>query len=210
MSRRRAPRRARGNGNRRARRAGARTRGPMRPIMSSAPHSYKRTQYFPSALSVSNLAEVYGSYAFQLSAVASASEYTNLYDMYKISAVKWTLMPRGNSAEAGTNNNNTKVLTVLDYDDDDTPTSIDQLCQYETCKTTNLSRDHSRYLKPKFAKMIYKTAATTGYGVGSGWVDCNSTDIPHYGVKYCLLRTTSGTVVYDLKVTYYLQFKGVR
>jgi len=173
-------------------------------------HNYKRTAYFASALSVSNLAEVYGSYAFQISSLANVAEYTSLYDMYKINAVKWTLMPRGNSAEAGTNNNNTKVMSVLDFDDDDTPTSVDQLCQYETLKTTNLSRDHSRYLRPKFARMIYKTAATTGYGVGSGWIDCNSTDVPNYGIKYCLLRTTSGTVTYDLKVTYYLSFKGVR
>ena len=197
---------------RRARRVARKpgSRGLVRAISNPGVHSYKRTQYFASALSVSNLAEVYGSYAFQLSALANASEYTVLYDMYKISAVKWTLMPRGNSAEAGTNNNNTKIMTVLDYDDDNTPTSVDQLCQYESVKTTNLSRDHSRYLKPKFARAIYKTAVTTGYGVGTGWIDCDSTDVPHYGIKYALLRTTSGTVTYDLKVTYYLQFKGVR
>lgn len=210
----RQPRRARARRARapRARRGNRARRGVPRSLVSALPqsHDYKRTAYFATALTVGSTAEVYGAYSFQLSSLANASEYTVLYDMYKISAVKWTLMPRGNSAEAGTNNNNTKVLSVLDMDDDDVPTSVDQLCQYESVKTTNLSRDHSRYIKPKFARMIYKTSTTTGYGVGSGWLDCNSTDIPHYGIKYCLLRTTSGTVTYDLKVTYYLSFKGVR
>jgi len=171
-------------------------------------HEFKRTVYLPAFTSVAG-SNVFGALNFNLAAVPGASEFTALFDMYKISAVKVMFMPRGNSAEVGTNNNNGKMFTVLDYDDDTVPGAIDTLMQYEGLKTTSLTQDHTRYLKPKFARSIYQSAVTTAYGVGSGWIDCDSSPVPHYGVKYAL-QGTAGANIIDLKVTYYLKFKNVR
>ena len=127
--------------------------------------------------------------------------------------VKWKLMPRGNSAEAATNNSAGKVFTVVDKDDDGTPASINELLQYPNVKTTNTMRDHARMLKPKFASGAYisgiSPSLTLGFGERSGWLDCENSSVPHYGIKYAI-QGTAGAQVFDVLIDYSVSFKGVR
>lgn len=171
-------------------------------------HSFKRTVWQSAAFSVGAVVAS-GAISFNLNALPNVTEFTSLFDQYRINAVKITFMPRGNSAEVGTNNNNTKLFTVIDYDDDTAPATLDALLQYETLKTTTVARDHTRYMKPRFAVTTYQTALTTGYGSRTGWIDCESNLVPHYGLKYWVPAVAGANIV-DIKTEYYVSFRGVR
>jgi len=182
-------------------------RAPRR--LNSGPiHTFKRTIFQPAKYSVTT-SNVYASISFNLNDLPNVAEFTSLFDQYRINSIKWTLMPRGSSAEAGTNNSACKIFSVLDYDDDTAPTSIDTLLQYENCKTSNSLRDHSRSLRPKFARSVYQSALVTGYGQSSGWLDCDSTLIPHYGIKLAF-QGTAGAQIFDVRIQYSVSFMGVR
>lgn len=179
-------------------------------VSGSKVHYFKRTAYYSGSISGSTVLDTFGATAFALNLCPNYTEFTTLFDMYKICAVKVSYMPRANSAEVGTNQGLVKFFTVVDYDDSNNPTSINELLQYESLKTTNTTKDHNRYLKPKLAKALYQSAVSTAYGATRGWIDCENPGVPHYGLKYALQTLPTGNQSYDVKVTYYLAFKNVR
>jgi len=193
---------------RRPRRRAALRRSRMPRSMVQSVHYFKRSVWLPSQFTM-GAAAVFGALNFNLNALPNATEFTTLFDQYKICNVKVSFMPRGNSAEGGTNNNIGKLFTVIDYDDDTAPTSIDQLMQYPNLTTTAASRTLTRSLKPKFAASVYQTAVLSGYGARTGWLDCDATVVPHYGIKYAA-QATAGANIFDLKIDYIIACKGIR
>lgn len=178
-------------------------------LMGSKVHYFKRTAFYSGMIAGSTLLDVGGALVFQLNSLPNYTEFTNLFDMYRINGVKVTFMPRGNSAEVGTNQGIVKLFSAIDYDDNTTPASLSEILQYETLKTTNSTRDHKRYIKPKLARVLYQAGASNAYGAGTGWIDCSNPQVPHYGMKYVLQQLPAGAQSYDCKITFYLAFKNV-
>lgn len=205
VRRRRAPRRAMIRRRRLARRPGR--RGMLIRSRQNV-HHFKRTAYYNGLIAGSTLSDVAGGFMAQLSQVPNYTEFTALYDMYRINGVRWRLSPRANSAEAGTNQGLVKLFTAIDYDDIVTP-SLTDLLQYQSLKVTNTSKEHVRYVKPRIAAAIYQTGVGTGYGATRGWIDCQNPTVAHYGLKYVLQQLPAGNQSYDLQVTYYMSFKNV-
>jgi len=172
-------------------------------------YKFKRSTFNEAVYNVS-AANVAAGVGFNLNLVPNASEFTTLFDQYRIDKIVWTLMPRGNSAEQGTNNLNTKVFTVIDYDDETAPANLNVLMQYPNVKCTTLAQNHRRTLVPKFATQQFISAVATGYGARTGWLDCDNSNIPHYGLKLWIQNPISGSQIIDIKTDFYLSFKGVR
>lgn len=197
-------------------------RRPMRMAKSiRQPVQYfKRSVYFSGNLVTSITADTFISKFFTLNEVPNRSEFTSLYDQYRINGVKITWIPRGNVADiapTGTagvfQGQSTGVFSAIDYDDATVPTSINQLNEYQNCKMTRATQMHSRYLKPRI-----NLQGTTNQGTGAtgatfntrGWLDCTQDNVPHFGVKYAFQQSVNYAMTYDLKVDYYLAFKNVR
>lgn len=178
-------------------------------LMGSKVHYFKRTAFYSGFITGSTLTDVTGALQFQLNSLPNYTEFTNLFDMYRINGVKVTLMPRGNSAEVGTNQGLVKLFSVIDYDDNIAPAALTEVLQYESLKTTNTSRDHKRYIKPKLSRVLYQPGAVNAYGASNGWIDCTNPQVPHYGMKYVLQQLPAGAQSYDCKITFYLAFKNV-
>lgn len=172
-------------------------------------HRFTRSQYYSGAINGSTVVDTFGGVYFRLVDVPSATDFTNLFDMYRIDKVQIRFMPRANSAEAGTNQGLIKLFTAIDYDDITAPTSLAEILQYQTCKVTSSNRITTLTLKPKFASEVYQSAVSTGYGARNGWLDCSNTAIQHYGVKWALQQLPAGSQSFDLHVKYFLSFKNV-
>lgn len=171
-------------------------------------HYFKRTAYYSGFLNGSTTADVNTSYIAQLSQVPGYTEFTSLFDCYKIKAIKWRFSPRANSAEVGTNLGLVKMFSAIDYDDN-TPVNLTDLLQYESLKTTSTDKDHVRYVKPRIAKQVFQSAPNPAYAPTTGWLDCDYPTVPHYGLKLVLQQLPAGTQSFDIQVTYYLAFKNV-
>lgn len=165
--------------------------------------------------------------------VPNFTEFTSLYDQYQIKGVKITLFPKFSQVQGiqtldsgaplpGPYPTNFLgvVATVIDYDGNLGSFAMTDLVQYQNLKMTRGNKLHSRYFKPAIAANVFRTstAATSGYAVEKNrWLDCQYTDISHYGM-YGIVDLTNvspawvgtGDVIYDVKVDYYLAFKNVR
>jgi len=179
-------------------------RGLIQPVQF-----FKRSVYLPG-WSATGTSDVPGSFVFKLSDIPSASEFTNLYDHYKINLVKWTIIPRGNTSDVTTAGNSMGVFTAIDYDSNTTPTSLDDLLEYQNMRMTRSTQQHKRVFRPLARDGIIGSASALVSGQYRGWIDCTADTVPHYAIKYWFQALPTGTQQYDLKVDYYLAFKNVR
>lgn len=182
---------------------------------------FKRSVYLSGNIVTSVTSDTFTNQFFALSSVPNYTEFTNLYDQYKINAVKVTLIPRGNTAEITASSGastvfqgqSVGVFSVIDYDDTAVLANINEACQYQNMKMTRATQQHSRYLKPRFNLLSITNQGTGATGASQntrGWLDCDYINVPHYGVKWALQQNVNYNLTYDVKIDYYLAFKNVR
>lgn len=202
--------------NRRNKNARGRKRGPGRVIQQkgkltdSTIYRFKRMTYYTSIASSASL-PVYGAFNFKLSDIPTASEFTNLFDAYRIRGVKLTFMPKVTSNDQNSNNYGTFTF-VPDYDDAVSPTSNLDLMQHQSCRVKQPScRPFTCYMRPRPAIALYQPSAFTAYSQAplKTWVDCNNVNVEYYGFKYAWVGTSLATVM-DVFATWYLEFKTPR
>lgn len=184
---------------------------PRRRTNQGTVYRFKRAVKLDQ-FSTSNVAAVGKSYQFSLNQLPNFSEFTALYDTYKLAAVKFKMVPRLTDAGVSTtaNSHNTSpVHSAIDYDDANTTNDPLVLMQYQNYKMTRGLSLHQRYLKPKMAELVYVTGVSSGYGQGRRWINCSNPDVPHYAVKLAI-EPTAVALQYDVYATYYVMFKAVR
>lgn len=176
---------------------------------------FKRSSYTPNWVQTSNVADVFKNLTVTLNGLPSSSEFTNLYDQYKIRGVKFTLIPRFNVAQATDGNTApfqlpSQIYSVLDFDGN-FPVTINDMFQYENLKMSRGTALHKRYFKPAVLPQVFN-GITTGYSISKNmWIDCQNDAIPHYGSTICIPQVNATEPLgYDLKVDLYVAFKNVR
>lgn len=199
---------------RRQARGPARKRFARRPrqVQNRQPvHYFKRSVYLANAVSAVGANNFFAA-AYALNGIPNHTEFTALYDQYKITGVKLKFVPRGNSSDINTGAPISSLITVTDTDDTAVPSSIDQLTQYQSMKMTRSTQQQVRYWKPKFNVATVNTLALgiNGKMNTTGWLDVTDDAVQHFGIKGVLTSNPGVTVSYDILVTLYLAFKNVR
>jgi len=135
------------------------------------------------------------SFEFTLADIYSYSEFTTLFDKYKLTraVVMIQMINNPNSTwppntSGGVNNNTNfypKMWYITDHDDSATTTiaAIKERVGVKCCvMKPNVIKKIS--VKPACAVQIYRTATTTGYGPRfNQYIDMTATNVPHYGLK---------------------------
>jgi hypothetical protein len=165
--------------------------------------SFKLNTHSFSRFSAANTLDMTGteqplSFEFSLSSLYSYSEFTTLFDKYRLDkAVVYIQMINNPNSIIRTNldpataspwqNNNfyPKMWYISDHDDSSTTTiaAIKERVGVKCCvmKPNVVKRI---VVKPACAVQLYRTATTTGYGPKYGqFIDMAQADVPHYGLK---------------------------
>jgi len=167
-----------------------------------------------------------GSMFFTLDSLPDYTEFTTLFDTYRIEKVKIKFTPFfGTSLTGAAVSATSAQCTVLwhdiiDTDDKDVPTNSDtglsQLRQYKSYKTRSLAsgRSFSRTLIPRSAQAVY-SGAFTAYAQTPQkiWYDCNNADVQFYGYKFIVEANYAGsdTILYvKAEVKMKLSLRDVR
>jgi hypothetical protein len=104
------------------------------------------------------------------------------------------------------------LASVTDYDDVNT-ISMAEMLQREDIKVTNATQPHWRTVEPYAAMAAYGSGVFTSYASRkSPWIDCASTAVEHYGIKFLATATTSGTIDAQWRVMtkIFVEFRNVR
>lgn len=150
-----------------------------------------------------------GALAFNMAALPNASEFTALFDQYKLMNVKLDFVPFGDTVNlpintmtgtSGVLSPGGPLILAVDYDDNTTPADAASLLQYQHSKIVPIPRRHRMTIRPKFATEVYRSAVSTAYGARTGWLDCAASDVPHYGVKYYMNAPSASSSSYTYQV----------
>lgn len=156
-------------------------------------------------------AVTYGSYSFSLADLPSSSEFTNLFDEYKIAKITLQFIP----AYVQVNNTVGKIspwfMYCIDKDDVATPSTYTTILQYPSHKVISMTKGFTVSFAPRVATALYNGGVTTAYGSDARFIDTASDAVPHYGFKYGVdLSTDANSYKYNIFAKYTIHVRGVR
>lgn len=208
-----------------SRKYGTKKRRFRRKIFRKIPRrGLSKIHYFKKAVELTNQtitagSTLYFAFSFRLSDLPDYTNgFSNLYDQYRINAVKVTFTPQYNVY-----NSNTAaqvcipyIVTALDFDNAGTPTSLEQVDSYTTSRRSVFTRPHSRFLRPKILYQIYNApgVSTPAYcNASSPWVDVAAPQVSHFGILGFITAANLSNLVtqtVNVHATYYVAFRNSR
>lgn len=148
-----------------------------------------------------------------LDACLNHTEFTNLYDQFRIDWVKAQFYLRIDpSAQVAASASYPRIYWFRDYDDQGLA-SLNDVRENSKGKRAILhpNRPVTIWFKPNVLSEIYRTAVTTGYSPKfSQWIDCSVPNLVHYGIKYAIDDLTNTNYRVDLEIQYGLSMRQSR
>jgi len=138
-----------------------------------------------------------GSMKFQLSDIVDPSDFTTLFDRYKLNKVIVYIMPLTGSVgyveNATTGNIRSSavptILYAIDYDDAQIPGASQILLERQNCKSRRLNRTIAITINnPKMLSVVQQgdpgTTTQVAAATKTGYLDCAQDDVNHFGLKF--------------------------
>lgn len=150
----------------------------------------KRTFEGPVIQSISSGAAYGVGFSFNLNQLPAVTDITNLYDAYKIKLIVMRVEPTFSDVNVPENTNpasfavNLKQYRIVhDYNDATGPAAESDLFQYSNMKSYPCNRPFKILLYPKVAEPVFGGLLAQYQARKSGWIDTNSANVQHYGLK---------------------------
>lgn len=175
-------------------------------------YDFKRTIFYENLFIVNSGTPLGYAFEQKFSQLPGVTDFTNLYDSYMIKKIVVKLIPKITQHNLSTttigNADLPQVHSAIDYDDATTPTSVNQLVEYQSHKMTRGNQVHTRVLVPK---VELSTSSTGNAPKAFQWLDCDDTTVNHRGIKvwFNAPQSTGCTVYYDMLVKVYFSCKNV-
>jgi len=151
---------------------------------------------------------------FRLDAVTAYQDFTNLYDMYKIRAVKVSFIPVANITTASESGYASLIYSTYDFNGPlgGAPPNKDQIREYQYCKWSPYGKIHKRYFFPRITDTTSDTGVSTKVGP-QNWISTANHAAPYYGLLVNVSNVPSipeDEPIYRVEVKYYLSFKNTK
>lgn len=169
-----------------------------------APHKFKRTFNVGSAtISCDGINPTMFQFNFSMNDMPGYTELTNLFDSYKLRGVLVRALPYqqgiGTGTSAANNVRNVPIFYTIDRNDQTTPTGVDEICEYNEHKISNVWNGFRCYVSsPKFQDAT--NAERTG------WVSTANATLNWLGLKGAIPATGVACNLY-MTWTYYVDCK---
>jgi hypothetical protein len=180
----------------------ARKRGnPYRAV-----HKFKRTSGTFGPLITDGINPATYGFNFSFNDIPGYTEFTTLFDFYKITGIRIRVMPFTQNGSESTNNAfnsfNPPMYFAVDTSDGSSLPTADSILEYDTLKIGWLWKGMDFYFKPKFSDATGAQRA--------GWVATTNSAVDWYGLKVFIPPTGGSSAKATILVTYYVQCKNVK
>jgi len=153
------------------------------------------------------ISQAFGTYA-ALNGLPNATNYTALFDQYRIVQVEVWITPQIGGSGGVLLNAGSLMKTVVDYDNTTTTATQAFFDDFANCHTTGIQSGHYRRYTPHVAVAAYSGAFTSFSNVVAPWIDCASPGVQHYGLKIYADATPLGAIGIDVITRYHVQFRN--
>lgn len=125
--------------------------------------------------------------SFRLKDVLTPTDFTDLFDRYKIVKVVLKMMYQSNVSSAYPGSDLLPIINYsFDADDAEVPPNLETVTTKGYCKNRvlNANRPFSWVCKPRIDKQIYNDGITTAYSSERAcWIDCQNPTVQHFAFK---------------------------
>lgn len=145
-----------------------------------------------------------GAFVFTLSQLPDFTDFTNLFTVYRLNKIKLNWKPEYTEltdAALVSNAVNVNFSSAICQTDSNAPGSVQEVTQFQNCKSTGITKPHQRTLVP---------AITNDQGmICHCYVATINPDTRHYGLKYGI-PPTGVAMQFRSIVTFYFELAGAR
>jgi hypothetical protein len=187
---------------------------PMVPDVNRIQIAPHRTYTFQRTVDIgqitpSTTVETDSTYVFALNQLPDYTEFTSLFDNYRILQVTVCFYPLFLDTTATTPY--PPIKTVIDYDDNVSVT-LAQANEYDSLQVNQTGNYFERTLTPRIAVAAYAAGVFSSFmqPKAQSWVDCASPGVNHYGLKYAMPVSGAANPVWQVEAHYILQFRETR
>jgi hypothetical protein len=152
--------------------------------------------------------ETFTSYTFTLNALPDSTEFTALFDQYRIMQVRMEFTPLFTDTSATVAY--PPIYSAIDYDDANSVTGA-QINEYDSVMFVPTGTYFERCFNPRIAVAAYSGAFTSfGQPPAGFWIDCASPSVVHYGLKTVMPVAGAANQVWSVRAHLLLQFRETR
>lgn len=166
-------------------------------------HRFVRRDLQPLTIGAAGAGVGFG-FSFSLSNLPNSSDFTNLFDSYRIDRVDAVILGSSNSLQ---------VYAAVDYDDAVAPTGIADMLERQNVMCKTVSAGSFQQLRLTFVPRMPIEGASAGPQLApvGMWVDTADPTVQYHGLKLWL-QPASGTATLQPQVifTYHLSFRAAK
>lgn len=151
-------------------------------------------------------------YAFSLADLSGYTEFTNLFDQYRITKIAMAFIPQSNAIPLSSSPGGL-LTTAIDYDDNTALGNEGAILQYESAVSTPVYSSNRRTFRPRIAVAAYSGAFTSYANMDAKtWLDAASASVLYYGLKAIISQANPSSTVaqFDVVCTYTIQCRNTR
>jgi hypothetical protein len=156
------------------------------------------------------------SYYFGLNGIDNVTNFTNLFDQYRIDCVVVHIVPSNNAIQVPTQSTTefVNLYAVIDYDDATVLSATYSYREYDNCIELAPGESCKRTFQPRAAVSAFSGGAFGAYSnIGGMWLDTASPAVQHYGLKIGVPPCDSSQTIlqsWKLIYEYYISFRALR
>jgi len=184
---------------------------PMMPPRKASIYTFRRTMTL-GTIAASISGDTINAWPITLGALPGATEFTSLFDQYRILECTYSFIPYFTEATSSSSGTVPGIIgSAVDYDDANFVLGLSDLQQYESYQRVNCVVPFKRVVRPRSAVAMYSGAFTSFGNVYGQWIDSASPTVQHYGLKTVIHGTTfaASTNLYELEATVVLQCRSL-
>jgi hypothetical protein len=171
---------------------------------------YPFIQSFPfSTITSSNVGTSFSTFNFTLGALARSATFVALFDMYRIRLIEMEFIP-GQSEQSTGGSNAGLFLTVVDNNDSSPLATFNEGLGRTDALVGGGCDSQRRTFVPHVADAVYSGAFTSFGSVASPWLDCNSANVQHYGLKTAWSPSTTNGLTMNVVARAWIEFKNIK
>jgi len=170
------------------------------PHVDQKVYKFVEQYTWDAVLTTSNAVQVAAGLSFTLSLLSDATDYTALFDQYRVDRCEFWIIPQSQALGS-------LMKSVVDYDNTTTTATNAYFDAYSNCHTTTLAQGHYRSFVPHIAIAAYAGAFTSFANAGPQWLDCASPGINHYGIKWTA-EVTPAAIPIDVVLRVHMSFRN--
>lgn len=186
---------------------------PRRRFNKSNLCHFKRTYVKVANIAVTGTAVVHA-LSFSLSDIPNSSEFTSLFQAYRLNKIVVRIQPKFNVGNSTGTIAAPQIVTAIDYNDDNAGFTRAQLLEYSTHRLHFGFRPMIRKFTPAIegALLGATNAVVSGVQKFKQWVDTSAHDVKQFGFKVIFDPLAANTVTYnyDIYATTYFSCKQLQ